>query len=92
VILVLESDVSEYGACACVNGLQGVGIEANRVWFWFRLQGRGGNVGGVIDGFSEEDEVEGTLAGHHRLCRGAVNGNWHRGGLASGSSTLVSSS
>jgi hypothetical protein len=37
VILVLESDVSEYGARACVNGLQGVGIEANRAWFRFRL-------------------------------------------------------
>jgi hypothetical protein len=68
-MLLLESDVSEYGACACVNGLQGVGIEANQAWFWFRLRGGGGaDDREVLDGFSEEDEVDGTLAGRRGLC------------------------
>jgi hypothetical protein len=57
------------------KSLTGVGIEANRAWFWFRLQGGGADDGGVLDGFSEEDEVEGTLVGRCRLCQGVVNGN-----------------
>jgi hypothetical protein len=54
---------------------RGLGLKPTGRGFGFDFEAGGADDGGVLDGFSEEDEVDGTLVGRHGLCRGVVNGN-----------------
>jgi hypothetical protein len=75
VMLLLECEVSGYRARTCSNHLQGLGLKPTGRGFGFDFKAGGADDGGVLDRFSEEDEVEGTLVGCCGLCQGVVNGN-----------------
>jgi hypothetical protein len=48
---------------------RGLGLKPTRHGFGFDFEAGGGaDDGEVLDGFSEEDEVDGTLAGRRGFC------------------------